>query len=102
MSLKEAALKEFVDNIIQERMQSAFSQMKAGKESDNEDDVERKYEEAVALLPEDKQQAVRAYCDAIFDSGADAEQFFYRLGLKDGMHMKSIMKKIKRYVTKKI
>lgn len=102
MSMKEEALKEFVDNIIQERMQSAFSQMKAGKESDNEDDVERKYEEAVALLPEDKQQAVRAYCDAIFDSGADAEQFFYRLGLKDRMHMKSIMKKIKRYVTKKI
>ena len=33
-------------------------------------------EEAVALLPEEKQQAVRAYCDAIFDSGADAEQFF--------------------------
>ena len=63
MSMKEEALKEFVDNVIQERMQSAFSQMKAGKEPDDEDDVERKYEEAVALLPEDKQQAVRAHCD---------------------------------------
>lgn len=31
MRMKEEALKEFVDNIIQERMQSAFSQMKAGK-----------------------------------------------------------------------
>ena len=30
--MKEEALKEFVDNVIQERMQSAFSQMKAGKE----------------------------------------------------------------------
>ena len=78
MRMKEEALKEFVDNIIQERMQSAFSKMKAGKEPDTEDDVEKKYEEAVAVLPEDKQQAVREYCDAIFDSGADAEQFFYR------------------------
>lgn len=76
MRMKEESLKEFVDFIIQERMQKAFSQVKAGKEPDNEDDVERKYEEAVALLPEEKQQAVRAYCDAIFDSGADAEQFF--------------------------
>ena len=76
MRMKEEALKEFVDNIIQERMQKAFSQMKAGKESDDEDDVEQKYEEAVALLPEEKQQAVRAYCDAIFDSGADAERSF--------------------------
>ncbi len=50
-------------------MQSAFSWMKAGEEPDDEDDVEQKYEEAGALIPEDKQQAVRAYCDAIFDSG---------------------------------
>lgn len=68
--------------------------LKAGKEPDNEDDVERKYEEAVALLPEEKQQAVRAYCDAIFDSGADAEQFFYRLGLRDGIRLHKIVKSI--------
>ena len=94
MKMKEEALKEFVDFIIQERMQKAFSQMKAGKESDDEDDVEQKYEEAVALLPEEKQQAVRAYCDAIFDSGADAEQFFYRLGLRDGIRLQKIIKNI--------
>ena len=79
MRMKEEALKVFVDFIIQERMQKAFSQMKVAKEADREDEIERKYQEAVALLPEEKQQAVRAYCDAIFDSGADAEQCFYRL-----------------------
>lgn len=62
--MKEEAIKEFVDFIIQERMQKAFSEMKAGKEPGREDEIERKYQEAVALLPEDKQQAVRAYCDA--------------------------------------
>ena len=93
MKMKDEGLKEFVDNVIQERMQSAFSEMKAGKKSDA-DDVEQKYEEAVSLLPEDKQQAVRAYCDAIFDSGADAEQFFYRLGLRDGLRLKKIIKAI--------
>ena len=46
----------------------------------------------MALLPEEKQQAVRAYCDAIFDSGADAEQFFYRLGLRDGIRLKKFIK----------
>lgn len=93
MKMKDKELMEFVDNVIQERMQNAFSKMKAGKKS-YADDVERKYEEAVSLLPEDKKQAVRAYCDAIFDSGADAEQFFYRLGLRDGIHFKKVMKKI--------
>ena len=92
--MKEEALKEFVDNIIQERMQKAFSQMKVGKEADREDEIERKYQEAVALLPPDKDQAIREYCDAIFDSGADAEQFFYRLGLEDGIRLHKIIKNI--------
>ena len=92
--MKEEALKEFVDFIIQERMQKAFSQMKAEKEPGREDEIERKYQEAVALLPPDKEQAVREYCDAIFDSGADAEQFFYRLGLKDGIRLHKIIKGI--------
>lgn len=92
--MKEEALKEFVDFIIQERMQKAFSEMKAGKEPGKEDEIEQKYLEAVALLPPDKEQAVREYCDAIFDSGADAEQFFYRLGLSDGLCLKKLVKKI--------
>ncbi|MCI6996122.1 MAG: hypothetical protein MR936_04810 [Eubacterium sp.] len=49
-------------------MQKAFSQMKAGEEPGREDEIERKSLEAVALLPEDKQRAVRAYCDAIFEN----------------------------------
>ncbi|MGN8921937.1 hypothetical protein ACTNB0_12755 [Lachnospiraceae bacterium HCP28S3_F9] len=97
--MKEEALKEFVDFIIQERMQKAFSQMKAEKELGREDEIERKYQEAVALLPPEKEQAVREYCDAIFDSGADAEQFFYRLGLQDGIRLNKIVKKIIRSVS---
>ena len=99
MRMKEEALKEFVDNIIQERMQSAFSKMKAGKEPDTEDDVEKKYEEAVAVLPEDKQQAVREYCDAIFASGAESEIFFHRLRIQDGIRSNKIVNKIIRSVS---
>lgn len=50
MKMKDKELMEFVDNVIQERMQNAFSKMKAGKKSDA-DDVEQKYEEAVSMLP---------------------------------------------------
>lgn len=58
-----------MDNIIQERMQSAFSKMKSGKESDTEDNVEKKYEEAVTSLSEDKKQVVRGCSDAILTAG---------------------------------
>ena len=32
------------------------------------------------------------YCDAIFASGAETEEFFYRLGLKDGLNLKNTVK----------
>ncbi len=37
--------------------------------------------------------------DAIFDSGADAEQFFYRLGLKDGIRLHKIVKSIVKEIS---
>ena len=39
--------------------------MKDGKELGREDEIERKYQEAVALLPPDKEQAVREGCHHI-------------------------------------
>lgn len=97
--MKEETLKEFVDNIIQERMQNAFSQMKSGKEKNSEDDAEKKYQEALALLPPDKEHAVRKYCETILEGGVENEIFFYRLGLRDGIRLKKIIKKMIRSVS---
>ena len=96
--MKEGTLKEFVDNIIQERMQNAFSQMKAGKEKSSADDVEKEYQEALALLPPDKEQIVRRYCEMILEGGVENEIFFYRLGLRDGIRLEKIVKKMIRSV----
>lgn len=35
---------------------------------------------------------ITEYCNAIFSSGADTEEFFRRMGLKDGLNLKSIVK----------
>ena len=96
--MKEETLKEFVDNIIKERMQNAFRQMKAGKEKSSADDVEKEYQEALAILPPDKEQAVRKYCEKILEGGVENEIFFYRLGLRDGIRLEKIVKKMIRSV----
>ena len=97
--MKEETLKEFVDNIIQERMQNAFRQMKSEKEKTSEDDVEKEYQEALTSLPQDKEQAVRKYCEMILEGGVENEIFFYRLGLRDGIRLKKIVKKMIRSVS---
>ena len=97
--MKEGTLKEFVDNTIQERMQNAFRQMKAGKEKSSADDVEKEYQEALILLPPDKEQAVRKYCEMILEGGVENEIFFYRLGFRDGIRMNEIVKRMIRSVS---
>ena len=46
-----------------------------------------------------QKDAVRHYCDSIFDSGAESECFFYRLGLKDGIRLWKFMKKLMKTVS---
>ena len=82
-------IEKLVDLIIQERMQSQYSKWReeeTGKEK-KEDFIrlETEYEEAISALSEEQKNAVRHYCDSIFDTGAESECFFYRLGLKDGI-----------------
>ena len=97
--MKEEKFKEFVDNIIQERMQNAFRQMKSGKEKTSENDVEKEYQEALTLLPPDKEQAVRKYCEMILEGGVENEIFFYRLGLRDGIRLYEIVKRMTRSIS---
>ena len=88
-----------MDNIIQERMQNAFRQKKSGKEKASKGDVEKEYQEALILLPPDKEQAVRKYCEMILEGGLENEIFFYRLGFRDGIRMNEIVKRMIRSVS---
>ena len=70
-------IEKLVDLIIQERMQSQYSKWReeeTGKEK-KEDFIrlETEYEEAISALSEEQKNAVRHYCDSIFDTGAESE-----------------------------
>ena len=61
--------------------------------------VGNSYEKAISALSEEQKEAVRHYCDSIFDSGTESECFFYRLGLKDGIRLWKFMKKLMKTVS---
>ena len=91
-------IEKLVDLMIQERMQSQFAKWReaeTGKEKKADYlRLETEYEKAISALSEEQKNAVRHYCDSIFDSGAESECFFYRLGLKDGIRLWKFMKKL--------
>ena len=88
-------IEEFLNLAITEHMGKAYTDWKLKQQTDvGTDKVEEEYEKVIASLSTEQEEAITKYCDAIFNSGADTEEFFYRLGLKDGMKLRKITKSI--------
>ena len=46
------------------------------------------------ILSPEQEEVLTKYCYEIFTSGAETEEFFYRLGIKDGLRLKSTVKSV--------
>ena len=55
-------------------------------------EIEKKYQELLETLPPEQKEVITEYCNAIFSSGAETEEFFCRLRIKDGLNLKSTVK----------
>ena len=64
----------------------------SGKEPVSE--IDKKYQKLLETLSPEQEEVITEYCNAIFSSGADTEEFFYRLGLKDGLNLKNTVKSV--------
>lgn len=90
-----AEIEEFINLTITEHMGKAYADWKLKQQTEVEpDEVEEEYKKVIAMLEPEQEEIITKYCDKIFNSGAETEEFFYRLGLKDGLRMKRIIKGI--------
>lgn len=88
-------IEEFLNLAITEHMGKAYTNWKLKQQTDvGTDKAEEEYEKVIASLSPEQEEAITKYCDAIFSSGADTEEFFYRLGLRDGIRLKKTVKLI--------
>ena len=79
---------------ITEHMGKAYSEWKLKQDKEPVSEIDKKYQELLETLSPEQEEVITEYCNAIFSSGADTEEFFYRLGLKDGMKLRKITKSI--------
>lgn len=80
-------IEEFINLTIVEHMWKSYADWKQSQSSvAAPDEIEEAYKKVVATLPPEQEEVIAKYCDTIFISGAETEEFFYRLGLKDGLH----------------
>ena len=90
-------IEEFINLTITEHMGKSYADWKLSQSSVTEpDEVEEAYKKVISTLSPEQEEVITKYCDQIFNSGAETEEFFYRLGLKDGLHLKTVVKKVIR------
>lgn len=93
-------VKEYVNLAIMEHMGKAYEEWKLSRETDPEcDEAERAYQELLKTLTPEQEEVITKYCNAIFNSGAETEEFFYRLGLKDGHRLKDTVNSVVELLT---
>ena len=85
-------VQEFVNLTITEHMGKAYSEWKLNQDKEPVSEIEKKYQELLETLSPEQEEVITEYCNAIFSSGAETEEFFYRLGLKDGLNLKNAVK----------
>ena len=87
-------VQEFVNLTIGEHMGKAYSEWKLKQDKEPVSEIEKKYQRLLETLSPEQEEVITEYCNAIFSSGAETEEFFYRLGIKDGLNLKSTVKSI--------
>ena len=88
-------IEEFINLTITEHMGKSYADWKLSQSSVTEsDDIEKAYKKVIETLPSEQEEIITKYCDAIFNSGAETEEFFYRLGLRDGLKLRKVIKSI--------
>ena len=88
-------IEEIINLTITEHMGKSYADWKLSQSSVTEpDDIEEASKKVIETLPAEQEEVITKYCDAIFNSGAETEEFFYRLGVRDGLKLKKLMKLI--------
>ena len=85
-------VQEFVNLTITEHTGKAYSEWKLNQDKEAVSEIDKKYQELLETLSPEQEEVITEYCNAIFSSGAETEEFFYRLGLKDGLNLKNAVK----------
>ena len=85
-------VQEFVNLTITEHMGKAYSEWKLNQDKEPVSEIDKKYQKLLETLSPEQEEVITEYCNAIFSSGAETEEFFYRLGLKDGLNLKNAVK----------
>lgn len=90
-------LGKMVNEMIQKRMQDQYAKWNSDDPEDRkkirDEHLQQAYDRISAALPDDQISELKNYANLFFETEAENEAFFYRLGIGDGLRLKKAFRK---------
>lgn len=90
-------LGKMVNEMIQKRMQDQYAKWNSDDPEDikkiRDEHLQQAYDRIAAALPDDQISELKNYANLFFETEAENEAFFYRLGIGDGLRLKKAFRK---------
>ena len=90
-------LGKMVNEMIQKRMQDQYAKWNSDDPEDRKKirhkHLQQAYDRIAAALPDDQISELKNYANLFFETEAENEAFFYRLGIGDGLRLKKAFRK---------
>ena len=90
-------LGKMVNEMIQKRMLDQYAKWNSDDPEDRkkirDEHLQQAYDRIAAALPDDQISELKNYANLFFETEAENEAFFYRLGIGDGLRLKKAFRK---------
>ena len=87
-------MEEFLNDLIGKRMEQVY-QEKYGEQYDPfNEELELKVQKVIRKLPQKQGKVIVDYMTETSNNNSDSNEFYYRMGLRDGLELKEAIKTI--------
>lgn len=84
-------MKEFMNDLIGERMEQVYQEKDGGQYDPFNEELELKLQKVLRKLSQKQEKVVFDYITETSNKCSDLNEFYYRMGLRDGLILKEAM-----------
>ena len=87
-------MEEFLNDLIGKRMEQVYQENDGEQYDPFNEELELKVQKVIRKLPQKQRKVIFDYMTETSNNNSDLNEFYYRMGLRDGLKLKETIKTI--------
>ena len=87
-------MEEFLNDLIGKRMEQVYQENDGEQYDPFNEELELKLQKLIRQLPQNHRKGIFDYITETSNNNSDLNEFYYRMGLRDGLKLKETIKTI--------